>query len=81
MEKRKIVQSGLFSYTVSLPKELLLRYKINKGSDVYISEYGDGLIITPGKADKNPIKSNSECILDVDKFKQNFNFLLQRTSN
>ena len=71
MEKRKIVQSGLFSYTVSLPKEWLLRYKINKGSDVYISEYGDGLIITPGKADKNPIKSNSECILDVDKFSTN----------
>lgn len=69
MEKRKIVRSGLFSYTISLPKEWLARFKLDKGNEVSIEEYGDDLIIRPGKADhKSNSKNHESCVFDVDKF-------------
>jgi phosphate uptake regulator len=48
MYARKIVQSGLASHTVALPKEWVLASGLHKGDLVYIEKVKDGLLITTG---------------------------------
>ena len=44
---RKVVKSGLASFTVALPKEWIIKNKIKKGEVLYLSELEDGMLITP----------------------------------
>lgn len=47
MDERKVIQSGNFSYTISLPKDWVVRHKIAKGSKVFVGESANNLIISP----------------------------------
>jgi len=65
MEERKLVKSGLFSYTLALPKEWVVRHKLAKGSKIYLSEEHDSIILTPS-AIKAREKTKRHRVLKVD---------------
>ncbi|MDO8556549.1 MAG: phosphate uptake regulator PhoU [Nanoarchaeota archaeon] len=46
MHIRKLVQSGLASYTVALPKDWIIRNRLKKGERIYINESKEGLVLT-----------------------------------
>lgn len=47
MEERRLVKSGLSSFTISLPKEWVMKNKLGKKSVVYLVEQEDQLVIHP----------------------------------
>jgi phosphate uptake regulator len=65
MEERKIVKSGMFSYTVALPKEWITRHKLNKGHKVFFEEHEGSLILSPQKT-KTPLREKGERTLNVN---------------
>lgn len=65
MDERKLVRSGMFSYTIALPKEWVMRHKLNKGSKIYLDEHQGNLVLTPQKT-KTPLKEKGEMILEID---------------
>ena len=71
MEKRKLVRSGMFSHTVTLPREWVTRHKLDKGKTVYLEEQADGLLIKPGKAEKKPTNETEEKVIYVDNVSPN----------
>ena len=44
METRKVIKFGNSSFVISLPKEWLKKYNLEKGSQVYLKENGNGAI-------------------------------------
>ncbi len=70
MEKRKLVKSGLFSYTISLPKEWIERHKLDKGSTIYLDEQVDGLFVKAGESKKD-IKESKDAVLKIDGMTKN----------
>ncbi len=53
---RKIVQSGLASFTVALPKEWIVKQKLDKGDIVYITETTEGVLISADQKQKKKIE-------------------------
>jgi len=66
MEKRKLVKSGLFSYTIALPKDWVIRHKLGKGSTIYIDEQSGDLLLTPDKIIEQPASKEKEKVLYID---------------
>ena len=64
MEERRLVKSGLSSFTIALPKEWIKRNKLGKGSSVYCKEDSGGLILLPKKIKEK--KPDTEILLLVD---------------
>lgn len=64
MAERKLVKSGLSSFTIALPKDWIDRNNLNKGSVVYCDEENNRLILMPKKAKTK--KKNAENVFDVD---------------
>jgi phosphate uptake regulator len=64
-DERKIVKSGLFSYTISLPKEWVMQHKLGKGSKVHLAEHQGALILVAEKT-KNNTREKTEHTLNVD---------------
>jgi phosphate uptake regulator len=64
MEERKLVKSGLSSFTIALPKDWVERNKLTKGSSVFCEEESDRLILLPKKVKEK--KSEEEKILLID---------------
>lgn len=52
MEARSLVQSGLGSFVLSIPKKWLDQHKLRKGDIVYVEQQGNTLILFPGKPKK-----------------------------
>ena len=71
MEKRKLVQSGLFSFTVSLPKDWVTRHKLKKGSQIFLEERDDMLLLTPEQTPNLARKETKEHRLNVDIISEN----------
>ncbi len=66
MEKRKIVKSGLFSYTIVLPKDWIERHNLEKGSKVSILEQPEGLLITPEIKKIKQTTQKNEVVISID---------------
>ena len=47
IESRKLIPFGKFSYVVSLPKKWVIKNKLSKGSDIFLKEETDGIMLTP----------------------------------
>lgn len=45
MDPRKIIKFGNSSYVVTLPNEWVKKHKLDKGSQVFLSERGDSLMV------------------------------------
>jgi len=56
MDERKLIKTGNFSYTIVLPKDWIVRHKLDKGNSVYINEQEDGLLIYPKKKKFKPYR-------------------------
>lgn len=65
MDERKLVKSGMFSYTVALPKEWVIRHKLNKGNKVFFEEHEGSLILSPQRT-KIPLREKGEKVLNVE---------------
>ncbi|MFH1802311.1 MAG: phosphate uptake regulator PhoU [archaeon] len=66
MEKRKLVKSGDFSLTVSLPKGWIERHRLGKGSEVTLLEKTEKLIIFPEKPREKTEERNKQYVLSTD---------------
>ncbi len=64
MGERKLVKSGLSSFTIALPKEWLVRHNLGKGGVVFCEEEGDSILLFP-KKNVEP-KQETELVLSVD---------------
>ena len=64
MQTRKIVKSGAASYTISLPKDWIVRNKLDKGDMVYINEESGDLSVSVGE--KQFKKVDKEISISVD---------------
>ena len=60
--RRKLVQHGNTSLTVSIPKKWTDKFHLKKGDEIEIDEQGDSIIL---KADKGGIKPIKKGILDI----------------
>ena len=49
METRKLVQSGLGSFVLSVPKDWLDRHSLGKGNTIHIERLGDNLLLLPSR--------------------------------
>lgn len=65
MEERRLVKSGMFSYTLALPKDWISRNHLEKGSKIYISEENGTLVLRPEKS-KQVSGEKKEHVLSVD---------------
>lgn len=61
---RKVVKSGLASFTVALPKEWIIKNKVKKGEVLYLSELEEGMLITPEP--KKEKMAGDNVIINVD---------------
>ncbi|MBS3166727.1 phosphate uptake regulator PhoU [Candidatus Woesearchaeota archaeon] len=64
MSFRKLIKFGNETYIVSLPKPWILKNRLKKGDNIFITEESDSLTITPEF--KKPIKPAYEIIIDIE---------------
>ncbi len=63
---RKLVQSGLASFTVALPKEWIVKHKLNKGDHIHLFETKDGGLEITATYKQQP-KQEEHLTIQVDK--------------
>ena len=61
---RKIVKSGLASFTVALPKEWITKNKLNKGDMLYVNELEGGILIT--SKPKKEVIHGEHLVINID---------------